>query len=163
VVKVNPQHVMALRRLTELPVSVCRDALVEAGGDLMAVIRQLRGSPCGGIYASDAEVAAVLASCGVTYAPEERQPVTLPDSEVVAELAAGGLAVADYFLIDGLVCAVNARGELVGCAIDDEDLAASARAYLRRLGVPEYPSVQAYSERGRAEPGAAADRAGSRR
>lgn len=150
-VKVNLQHVMALRRLTDLPVSMCRDALVEAGGDLAAVVRQLHGSPCCGLHASDSEVAAVLASCGVTYAPESRQPVILPDSEVVAELTAGGLAVSYYFLIDGLLCSVNARGELVGCSIDDEDLAASARAYLRRIGVPEYPSLQAYNERGRAE------------
>jgi hypothetical protein len=150
---------MALRRLTDQPVSACRDALAEAGGDLAAVVRQLRGSPCCGLHASDTEVAAVLAAVGVTYAPPEpRQPVILPDSEVVAELTASGAAMTDYFLIDGLVCSVNARGELMGCAIDDEDLAASAKAYLRRLGVPEYPSIQAYNEQRHAEPGAAVDR-----
>lgn len=157
-VKVNPQYVMALRRLTAAPLSECRDALIEAGGDLLAVVRRLRASPCCGLHASDAEVAAVLASCGVTYSPPEpRQPVMLPDSAVIAELTACGLAVSDCFLIDGLLCAVNARGELMGCSIDDEDMAASTRAYLRRIGVPEYPSLQAYNERGRAEPGAAAD------
>ncbi|MBA4068138.1 MAG: hypothetical protein C0501_31445 [Isosphaera sp.] len=65
--------------------------------------------------------------------------------------------MSDYFLIDELVCSVNARGELMGCCIDDDDLAASAKAYLRRIGVPEYPSLQAYSEQRQAEPGAAAD------
>ena len=151
--KVNPQHVMALRRLTDLPASMCRDALAEAGGDLAAVVRQLRGSPCCGLHASDVEVEAVLASCGVTYSPPEpRQPIMLPDSEVVTKLTACGLSVSDYFLIDGLLCSVNTSGELMGCSIDDEDLAMSATAYLRRIGVPEYPSVQAYYERGRAEP-----------
>lgn len=141
-VKVDPQYVMALRRLTDLPVSQCRDALVEAGGDLVAVVRRLRESPCCGLDASDAEVAAVLASCGVTYSPPEpRPPVILSDSEVVAELTACGLAVSDYILIDGLLCSVNALGELVGCSIDHEDLAASAKAYLRRIGVSEYSSL----------------------
>jgi hypothetical protein len=158
VAKVNPQHVMALRRLTGLPVTMCRDALAEAGGDLAAVIRRLRGSPCCGLLPSEGEVATVLASHGVTYTPEVYQPVMLSDSEVVAALTAGGLAVSDYFLIDGLLCSVNARGQLVGCSIDDEDLAASARAYLRRVDAPEYPSLRAYNERGRAEPGATADR-----
>ena len=142
---------MALRRLTDLPVSKCRDALVEGDGDLAEVVRRLRYSPCCGLHASDDEVAAVLASCGVTYEPDTRQPVMLPDSVVIADLTAGGLAISDYFLIDGLLCSINSRGELVGCSIDDEDLAASARAYLRRIGVPEYPSLQAYHERGRAE------------
>jgi hypothetical protein len=128
--------------------SMCRDALVEAGGDLAEAVRRLRCSPCCGLHASDDEVAAVLASCGVAYEPETREPVLLSDSEVIAELTAGGLAISDYFLIDGLLCSINARGELVGCSIDDEDLAASARAYLRRIGVPEFPSLQAYFDRG---------------
>jgi hypothetical protein len=151
-VKVNPQHVRALRRLTDQPISACRDALVEAGNDLMAVVRRLRWSPCGGIYASDEELSALLAEYGVAYTPEVREPVILPDAEVVAELTADGAAVPDYFLIGGLVCTVNARGELIGCRIDDEDLAASAKAYLRRIGVPEYPSLQAYYEQRLAEP-----------
>lgn len=147
-VKVNPQHIMALRRLTDQPISACRDALVEAGGDLVAVVRKLQWSPCCGIYASDTELAAVLAEYGVSYTPEVREPVILPDAEVVAELTACGAAMSDYFLIDGLVCSVNGRGELMGCSIDDENLAASAKAYLRRLGVPEYPSLQAYRSKG---------------
>jgi hypothetical protein len=157
VVKVNPQHVMALRRLTDQPLSACREALVEARGDLLAVIRRLRWSPCCGIYASDEELPAVLGEYGLVYTPEVREPVILPDAEVVAELTACGAAMSDYFLIDGLVCSVNARGELMGCSIDDEDLAASAKAYLRRLGVPEYPSLQAYNQQRHAEPGTAAD------
>ena len=146
VVKVNSQHIMALRRLTDQPISACRDALIDAGGDLLAVIRRLRWSPCCGIYASDEELSALLAEYGVVYTPEVREPVILPDAEVVAQLTACGTAMSRYFLIDGLVCSVNVRGELMGCAIDDEDLAASAKAYLRRLGVPEYPSLQAYRE-----------------
>ena len=145
-VKVKPQHVMALRRLTDLPVSACRDALVEAGGDLVSVVRQLRWSPSCGLYASDAELTAILAEYGVAYSPEVPQPVLLPDAEVVAELTASGKAMSDYLLVGGLVCSVNIRGELMCCRIDDEDLAASAKVYLRRLGVPEYPSIQAYKE-----------------
>ncbi|MFO0969779.1 MAG: hypothetical protein U0793_29840 [Gemmataceae bacterium] len=146
-VKVNAQHIMALRRLTDQPISACRDALVEAGGDLLAVIHRLRWSPCCGIYASDAELSAVLAEYGVVYTPEVRpEPVILPDAEVLAELTACGTAISDYFLIDGMVCSVNARGELMACVIEDEDLAVSAKAYLRRLGVPEHPSLQAFRE-----------------
>ena len=144
--KVNPQHVMALRRLTDFTVSACRDALVEAGGDLVSVVRQLRWSPCCGVYTSDAELTAILAEYGVAYTPEVRQPVMLSDEEVVAEMTACGETMSDYFLINGLVCSVNVRGELMGCRIDDEDLAASAKAYLRRLGVPDYPSIQAYND-----------------
>lgn len=152
--KIDARAVMALRRLTDLPVSTCREALVEADGDLAAVVRQLRESPCFGIHATDAEVATVLASCGLTYSPPEpRQPVMLSDGEVLAELTAAGLAMSDCFLIDGLVCSVNARGELMACSIDDADLAASARGYLRRVGAPEYPSFQAYDEQREAAPG----------
>ena len=99
----------------------------------------------------------MFAAHGITYTPEVYQPVILPDSEVVAELTAGGIGVLDHFLIGGLICSVNARGELMGMSIDDPDLAVSAVAYLRRVGVPEYPSLQAYRERGPAEPGAAPD------
>jgi hypothetical protein len=158
VVKVNPQHIMALRRLTDQPISACRDALVEAGGDLVAVVRKLQWSPCCGIYASDAELTAVLAEYGVAYTREVRKPVILPDAEVVAELTACGAAMCDYFLIEGLVCSINVHGELMGCSIDDEDLAVSATAYLRRVGAREFgsfPEFQAW--RSDAEPGAAAD------
>ena len=81
----------------------------------------------------------------------------VPDSKVVPELTFGGQSVADFFLVDGLVCCVNARGELMGCAIDDPELAVAATAYLRRVGVPEYSSMQAYFERCRAQPSAAGD------
>jgi len=161
--KVNAHYVMALRRLTDQPVSACRDTLAEAGGDLAAVIRELRESPCCGLHASDAEIAAVLTSVGVTYSPPEpRQPVILPDSEVVAELTACGAAMSDYFLIGGCPYCVNCRGELMGCSIDDEDLAVSATAYLRRLGVLEYPSLQAYNEQRRVEPGPTPEWAGGK-
>ncbi len=143
-VKVNPQHIMALRRLTDQPISACREALVQADGDLMAVVRELRWSPCCGIYASDAELAAVLAEYGVTYTPEVRKPVILPDNEVVAELTACGTAISDYFLIEGLVCSINSRGELMGRSIDDEDLSASATAYLRRVGAREFGSFEEF-------------------
>ncbi len=142
--KVNPQHIMALRRLTDQPISACRDALVEAGGDFVAVIRRLRWSPCCGIYASDAELSGVLAEYGLVYTPEVREPVILPDAEVVGELTACGATISDYFLIEGLVCSINARGELMGCSIDDEDLATSATAYLRRFGAREFGSFEEF-------------------
>ncbi len=161
-VKVNPQHVMALRRLTDQPVSACRDALAQAGGDLAAVVQRLRESACGGLYASDAEVAAVLASYGVTWAPPERQARSVPDAEVVAELAFGGQAVADFFLLSGLVCHVNAGGELMCRAIDDPDLAVATTAYLRRAGVREFESLAEFQVwRSQAESGAAPDPATS--
>lgn len=144
---VDARMVMALRRLTDLPVSMCRDALVEAGGDLAAVVQRLRKSPCCGLHASDAEVAAELSSHGVSIVAEERDPVVLPDHEVVAELTDSGLAIGDYFLIDELICSVNARGELMGLCIDDKDLASAALTYLRRMGAPEYPSLEAYNDR----------------
>jgi hypothetical protein len=56
-----------------------------------------------------------------------------------------------------VICSANARGELTAMCIDDPDLAASALAYLRRRGAPEYPSLQAYRERSSAEPAAAPD------
>jgi hypothetical protein len=147
VVKVEPRHVMALRQLTDQPISVCRAALVEAGNDLAAVVRRLRESPCG-LYANDTEVAAVFAAHGVVYTPEVYKPVILPDSEVVAELTAGGIALSDRIIIGGLICSASACGQLTAMLIDDPDLAASALAYLRRTGALEYPSMQAYRERG---------------
>jgi hypothetical protein len=76
----------------------------------------------------------------------------VPDSEVIAELTYDGHAVADFFLIGGLVCHVNTRGKLMAAAINDPALAAATVAYLRRVGAREYPSVQAYLERGPANP-----------
>jgi hypothetical protein len=70
------------------------------------------------------------------------------DNEVVAGLTYGGIAISDWFLIDGAVCLVNSRGEVMISAIDDEALAAATVTYLRRIGAPEYPSFQAYDERG---------------
>lgn len=157
--KIDPHHVMALRRLTDLPVSDCRDLLDSVGGDLLAAVQHLRHQPW--CTLDERAVVAVLAECGVAYiSPEPRRPVILPDAEVIAELTACGAAVADYFLIDGLVCSVNAHGELMGRSIDDEDLAMSTKAYLRRLGVPEYPSLKAYMEQRQAKPGAAPDSLG---
>lgn len=144
-VKVNPQHVMALRQLTDQPLSACREALIEAGGDIGEVIRRMRGSPCCGLHTPDAEVAAVLASHGVTWVPPERPTRTVPDAEVVAELVYNRQAVADFFLVGGLVCHVNARGELMARATDDPDLAAATTAYLRRVGVREFESFAAFS------------------
>jgi hypothetical protein len=158
VVKVNAQHVMTLRRLTDLPVLMCRDALVEADGDLQAAIRRFRASPCFGLHTSDEEVAASLSLNGIVFAPAEKQPVILPDGEVVGALTASGTAIADLFLIDGLVCSVNAYGELMGTRVDNEDLSASIKAFLRRSGVPEYPSLQAYYAHRQAEQNVAGDR-----
>ncbi len=74
-------------------------------------------------------------------APEFR---AVSDGEVVAELTGNGYSVTDFFLVDGLVCSVNARGELMGLSIDDEALAAATKAYLRRAGVREYASYQEF-------------------
>jgi translation elongation factor EF-Ts len=71
--KVNPHHVMALRRLTYMPVLACRDALVEARGDLLAVIRRMRRPPCYFIWATDEEITRVLSDCGVVYIPEVKE------------------------------------------------------------------------------------------
>jgi hypothetical protein len=85
----------------------------------------------------------------------------VPDAEVVAELTFGGQAVADFFLVGGLVCHVNARGELMARSIDDPELAAATTAYLRRVGAREFDSFAAFQAwRAEAEPSAAADPAG---
>jgi hypothetical protein len=156
VAKVDPQHVMALRRLTDLPVSACRDALAEAGGDIGAVVQRLRGSPCCGLHGSDAEVAALLASHGVNWVPPARPTRVVPDDEVVAELVFNGQAVSDYFLVGGLVCHINRRGEMMARATDDPDLAAATTAYLLRIGAREFESFAGFQAwRSDAEPGAA--------
>lgn len=64
----------------------------------------------------------------------------IPDAEVVAELTVGGQAVADFFLLDGVVCHANPRGEWMALSIDDPELAAATRAYLRRVGAREFGS-----------------------
>lgn len=73
---VDARLVMALHRLTGSPVSACREALVETGGDFLAVVRRLRQVPCCGLVASDAEVAAALESVGIVIEdldePEDR-------------------------------------------------------------------------------------------
>jgi hypothetical protein len=139
--KVEARSVMALHRLTDLPLSMCREALVEAGGDIGEVIQHLRGSPCCGLHAPDAEVAALLASHGVTWIPPVRLTRAVPEEEVVSELVFNGQAVADYFLVGGLVCHINARGELMSRVIDDPDLATATIAYLRRVGAREFGSL----------------------
>jgi hypothetical protein len=160
VVKVNPHHVMALRRLTDLPVSECRDLLGTADGDLVAAVHYLRRQPW--CVLDEAAAVAALGAVGVAYSPPRpRQPVLLPDAEVVAELTACGAAISDYFLIEGLVCSINVRGELMGCSIDDPDLAASATSYLRRIGAREFGSFAEFQAwRSDAEPGAAPDGGG---
>jgi hypothetical protein len=67
----------------------------------------------------------------------------LSDAEVVEELTAGGGTIADYFLIGESPYCVNQRGELLGVAADEE-LTEAIVAYLRRVGVPEYGSEEAY-------------------
>jgi translation elongation factor EF-Ts len=69
--QVDARAVMALHRLTDLPLSMCREALAEAGGDLAAVVRQLRGSPCRGLHLSDPEVARALAAAVGESRPAE--------------------------------------------------------------------------------------------
>ena len=65
------------------------------------------------------------------------------DAEVIEELTGSGATIADYFLIGECPFCVNRRGELMGIAADDE-LSMAMVAYLRRQGVPEYPSDEAY-------------------
>ena len=73
------------------------------------------------------------------------------DSEVISELTFSGHVVADFFLIAGLVCSHNACGGLMGRRCDDQDLATATVSYLRRIGVTEYPSIEAYLDRGNSE------------
>ena len=70
----------------------------------------------------------------------------LSDAEVIEELTAAGGTIADYFLIGESPCCVNQRGELLEMAADEE-LTEAMVAYLRRAGVPEYMSEQAYRSR----------------
>jgi hypothetical protein len=144
VAKVDPRLVMALRRLTDLPLSMCRQAVVEAGGDVGEVVRRLRGSPCCGLHVPDAQVAAVLAAHGVAWAPPVGTPRPVSEAEVVAGLTSGGLAVTDYFLLGGALCFVNPGGQLMAHIIEDDDLSAATKAYLRRAGAPEYGSFDEY-------------------
>jgi hypothetical protein len=78
--------------------------------------------------------------------------MAVSDEEVVAELTAGGMSVADFFLIDGLICFVNARGVLMARVHSDPASAAATKAYLRRVGTPEYPSWEAYHARDATRP-----------
>ena len=59
----DPKLAVALHRSTETPLSLCREVLILAGGDFLAVVRNWQlsrfGSP------SDAEVAAVLTDLGI--------------------------------------------------------------------------------------------------
>jgi hypothetical protein len=71
--------------------------------------------------------------------------MAVSDSEVLAVLSVHGWAVADYFLIGDLVCHESSPGELAACAIDDPELAAAAKAFLRRIGARGYGSYQEYS------------------
>ena len=66
--------VTALHRLTNQPRPACRRVLDEWHGNFAAVVGMLRRSPHGGLTATDAEVATVLAECGVTLPPPDNQP-----------------------------------------------------------------------------------------
>ncbi len=67
----------------------------------------------------------------------------LTDAEVVEELSGAGGTIADYFLIGECPYCVNRRGQLLAVAADEE-LTEAMVAYLRRRGVPEYKSEEAY-------------------
>ena len=71
--KVTRSMVTALHRLTNQPRPACRRVLDEWHGNFAAVVGMLRRSPHGGLTATDAEVAAVLAECGVTLPPPDNQ------------------------------------------------------------------------------------------
>jgi hypothetical protein len=73
--------------------------------------------------------------------------MSISDAEIIEELG-GADAVAVTFLIGEVPCLINDYGELMMVAGDDE-LMAAMTAYLRRIGVPEYPSEEAYEARGR--------------
>ncbi len=138
--KVDAQLVMTLRRITDLPVSACREMLAGADGDIGEALRRLWGSPCYDLHDSNTRVAAVLASHGITWIPPERPKRFVPDAEVVSTLTFNGQAVEAYFLVRGLVCHFNTRGELMARATDDPDLSAATLEYLRRVGAREFGS-----------------------
>jgi hypothetical protein len=98
-----------------------------------------------------------MAECGVVYAPAVRVPVILTDEEVVARMTESGEAVANYFLMDGTICVANEQGNDRMVLIDDEDLAVSIVAYLRRMGATEYPSYGAYHDHKHGTPSAPID------
>lgn len=126
---------------------------------LRQLLPELRDRPAADVFReARASTEWALATCHPAHVPALRkqaervglivivEPVTppalrtVPDGEVVAELVACGLAVADCFLMDGLVCSIDTHGELMGLSIDDEALAVATKAYLRRAGVREYGS-----------------------
>jgi hypothetical protein len=79
----------------------------------------------------------------VESVPEERLRV-VSDEDVVTGLTSGGMSVSDYILVWGMVCAVNARGELVGLSIDDDALAAATKAYLMRVGARSFANYEEF-------------------
>ena len=82
-----------------------------------------------------------------------RRLAMLSDAEVIEELTGAGATISDYFLIGESPCCVNRRGELLGVA-GDEELTLAMVAYLRRVGVLEYASEEAYRlQAGRRLPG----------
>lgn len=143
--KVDARMVMALRRLTDLPVMECRDLLAEVDGDVLALLRRVREFPERYLWClSDEQIAVFLAECGIPFSEVERTRRPVADYEVIEVLTFGGHAISDYFLVDRMICSVNSRGQLMGLRIRDDDLARAAKEYLRRIGCAEYPSLAAY-------------------
>ena len=65
------------------------------------------------------------------------------DAEVIEEFTGAGATISDYFLIGEMPCCVNSRGELMMVAADEE-LTEAMVTYIRRIGVPQYSSHEAY-------------------
>lgn len=131
---------------------------------LRQLLPELRDRPAADVFREARSVGEwVLATCDPGYARRlceqaERaglvaviESVPAPvlravsDDEVVAGLTAGGRPVGDYFLVGGLVCAVNGRDELMARLIDNESLSAATTAYLRRVGARECGSYQEFA------------------
>lgn len=100
-----------------------------------------------------------LVAAVVPGPPRHWRPV--PEEQVIAELTAGGLAVADFVVVAGALCSLHPNGQLMAHIIEDGGLAAATRAFLRRVGVREYGSFQEFTAAHRPKPAGPVEPAGN--
>jgi hypothetical protein len=78
--------------------------------------------------------------------------MAVSESDIIAELTAGGARVEDHFLIGHEICAVNQNGELMSLLIEDVAGEKSGEMYyaimdfLRRRGARVYQSYDEYKK-----------------
>lgn len=151
---VDARLVMALYRLTGLPIRECQALLVAEGGDFEAVVQLLRRPPW---FLPDAELRGVVDSLRASGAlppppdgltePDAAAPAAAPISEqqFVADYVDVDIPLERYFLLgepgrQGVACWHTTNG-LMACLIEDDKAAAACVDFLRRRGHPVFASL----------------------